>query len=288
MGERISTSRRWLLWGSGAALLLLLAFTLFVVAGAPEKCQAPEAPFRLSFKLDRPTAQAGSRYPLWYRLGIKNLSCGEATAKLAALKFAGDYDHLSFRVQGPSGAIIPPDYAYPYDGSIVPYQVDAGAEPNLKEPIKPASEFFTIGPGTEVVSTPATYSPFVHSPGHSGPELWTGHTDPKYDEIKNAESRRRAERILREMEKQKPSPPPAGFRFIDDFVFTEPGKYKIQAIYSGEVFFSPPPQPFAGYPWPLNELAVDILRLFGRYEPRDGQWQKVNAVSDPLEFEVRP
>jgi len=244
-------------------------------------------PLGLSLELEKPTAKTGTHFTLWYRAKLKNTCCQKVEARLGFFLYGSDrFDDVRFKIWGPDGKLIEPDVWFPYDSDVLPYKVDSNANPRLLKGTD--DETYTMLPGEEIPTNPAVLSPsFYNRPGHGIDAMTEEYPEPEYRATFEKLTRKRDNRLQREVEKMHPRKPPPGFRVLDRFEFKKPGKYKIQASFTAHVFVYLPS------PWrdSLPKFFSTALEIFMGWTGDSSVYAlpkiyDVSAESAILDFEV--
>lgn len=189
----------------------------------------------LHLELARPVARRNTRYALWHRATLRNNSCFElggfeADDFILSLDDWDAHSHsslplktMSFRVWGPDGREIPRQesgherfrrFAREWDGKSIPPQQNApktylyANDPTFKQQfqnVRLDGNWGLVGlmPGQAIQTVPSVLSP----------ESRWGMTFRLIPTPSDAET------------------PPPGFKILDWFTFTQPGKYRIQAVF---------------------------------------------------------
>jgi len=286
------------------------AFYFFVAAHAATTCELPCgdlgvdptrrygepirpscSPLKLELDLADATPPALSRYTLWHQLTLKNESCSILTVD--ALPFregrnAYGGPKIEYRVWGPDGKpILSSSSPLPYAGSIEAYAYDLEANPKLKDlstvDVSGALPY-RLAPGEEILGNPEIYSPHQDN-DHDWPPLEEELPGRKYAELRRKLEAVKRERISKGLLGVRLAGPYPGYRVLDGFVLPRPGRYKIQAVYSGVVYAEQPKSWHRDLPFPADIIAGNILRSRGVLW-RDGVELSISSESDVREFEV--
>lgn len=252
--------------------------------------RAPCAPqdgdlIKLNLSLAEPTAKAGKRYSLWAKVVLTNVSCHDLSVVDAEPFFSSkDRTRLSFVVRDAAGAEVPlagaPGSSQTEYGRVIPYSDDMTtfnqmrADPDLR---MDDYGFVTLKPGKSLATSASTLDPHE--------ELGWGPAPGPPGFFSHGMQVRTASAIgIR--------PPPAGFRSLDRFVFTKPGRYTIRAVYDHPELIASPRYPYASrVPSPMIRL-LNFLGLSRMGDSNrayfDSVKRAVRAESEAVEFEVRP
>ena len=247
-------------------------------------------PLELTLELDKTEVKVNQRYPLWYRVGVRNVCCQTVTARLSSfLERLSLEEPITLRVWGPDGKEIIPGPHFPGPGDIAAYSIDLTANPKGRAKIV-GHGFYTLEPGELIPTSPAIFDPHkIESLGDS-PEDWMKRTtDPKYNTLYRKWISERDAEIRRVITETRPVRPPSGYRPLMDFIFNKPGRYRIQAVFADEISVDPSPTWLDVWPEPLRGITGLALEMFDRY-PSSGATvhYRVHAESPIQEFEVQP
>lgn len=305
--------RRFLRWGGGVAALLFVYSAIsvlyvrwaltkraecampcrdlgFEVAIPGERKDSPHVyrpackPLDLKLELHRPQARRNSRYALWYRLTLTNVSCyrfpyfstaefGETWEGKGINSGLGQNGNLVIRVWGPDGNEIPRVNFKVGNPRTYLYHTDMAAYQRLLARLDKSLNL-DLGPGASVSSLPSALWPRVDARRID----WTiGEVVGIY-----------AERPL----PKDAETPPEGFTILDSFVFKTPGTYTIQAVYE-KVIDAEPIYPYArriplAFQVPcylLDRIGIDFQP---DYMPMLSQHYLMRAESEKLGFTVAP
>lgn len=187
-------------------------------------CQAAE--FKL--ELYKTTVPKGKSHSLWYKAVLKNISCVSFAGLLANDLIEGP----EFKIWDPSGSIVEPSRSE-YDG-IIPYSFDREVLQVLsRDASRNISESWSsimfwrldLGPGESFSVLPSAAIPSL---------IWLQpHTisRPLDYSVFNEAFRPIIEEKLRG--KQIPEPPSGYTAPRNNYIFQEPGKYRVRAIFRG-------------------------------------------------------
>jgi len=306
-------NRRFLRWGGGIAALLVVysATSVLYVRWALTKRTECEMPCRdlgfevaipgarkdsphvyrpackpldLKLKLHRPQARRNSRYALWYRLTMTNVSCyrfpyfstaefGESWEGNDVISGLGQDGDLVIRAWGPDGNEIPRVNFKVESPRTYLYHTDMAAYQRLLARLDKSLNL-DLGPGASVSSLPSTLWPRVDARRID----WTiGEVVGIY-----------AERPL----PKDAETPPEGFTILDSFVFKTPGTYTIQAVYE-KTIDAEPIRPYAKRVSVISGLPIYLLKrmgldLYPDYKPLSNHDYLMRAESERLSFVVKP
>lgn len=256
--------------------------------GLPERIP-PCQPAEFKLELYRPTVPRGKSSSLWYKAVLKNISC----VKFAGLLANDLIEGPELKIWGPSGIIVEPGMSE-YDG-IIPYSYDRQAYQALSRDISESwsSIMFwriNLGPGESFTVLPSAAIPSL---------IWLQPhtTDRPLDySVLNETFRPIIEDKLRG--KQIPEPPAGYTAPRENYIFQEPGEYRIQAIFEGNYDkkrLYPGRDRYRTYVLFPIERAVDWL--FGSsFAPRietfvlDSPYygNSLHVESNIVEFDVKP
>lgn len=241
-------------------------------------------PLRLDLELYRPVARLNTRYALWYRLRLTNGSCYELS-RLDAEDFIASWETsemfnrkwgrsgLTIHIWGPDGSEVSPGRFNPTHRYLYTFYREAYHRLQHSAHLTPDWSF-GLNPGESIESVPSVLDPVEEVPAV---DLKTGVHGYGYSPVaapKDAET------------------PPTGFKILDGFVLSRPGKYRIQAAYEGDVdaqaIF-----PYSGrepdwVAWPMVALEKCGINLFPDPAPLISQTYRVRAASEVREFQVGP
>jgi len=244
-------------------------------------------PFSLHLELHKPEVKVDNRFGLAYRLSLRNECCrkGLLTAGIfAGGKPSSSSNGVSFRVWGPDGKRVENEGPFPWEGALVPYQVD------ITELRSKGFDHggYTIKPGETLVTSPSIFSPFkVERGGHAIEDFMKRTTDPRAKAFYRKEIEKRDAEFRKEIERLDPPQPPPGYRMLMQYQFSEPGIYRIQAVYGDVVSFDGGPTWLHTLPSLLEDLVGLTLEIFGFPVSYPGSaWYWVDAESEIIEFKV--
>lgn len=254
----------------------------------------------LHLELARPVARRNTRYALWHRATLRNNSCFElggfkVSDFILSLDDWDAHSHstmpletMSFRVWGPDGKEIPrqesgPDrlrrFAREWDGKTIPPQQQApriylySSDPAYKRQFEHVRlngnwDLEGLMPGKAIQTVPSVLSPESRWP-------MTFRLIPRPADAET---------------------PPPGFKVLDWFIFTQPGKYLIQAVFEAPYLEARIIRPYNDrvprrlyllleafhelYGWGMTPLKASTFWSSNRY--------RVRAESQVLEFTVKP
>lgn len=242
-------------------------------------------PLELQLVLHRPVARRNSRYSLWYRAKIQNVSCYDLdwVDKNGFIYSLDEFgltsfhnEGLGFRIWGPDGREVPQgnfekssDYAYLYGSDNAEISRRQAADKYFDSGDLPSgASFETVASTLEPTRRVATAS-FDPRSGDSIHGFRPEAINPPPD----AET------------------PPPGFKVLDAFQLRQPGKYRIQATFEDDYvrasarFSRKVPNWLA---FPARKLSRAGLPIFPPVEDRESRIFSVRAESAVAEFTVPP
>lgn len=254
-------------------------------------------PVRLELEVFKPETRTGRRYTLWYRVRMKNVSCFNLNI-LRAHFFIGSKgvspryysDHgFRFKILDPKGRDVedinsggPGKVKQSEYGNVIPYDSDHEAHERMKTALKLSSDwYFSLDPGQEIATNPFSLAPYYLELGarqnQNGP--------PGFSQ--SGPGMVRVKAVL----PNAPVPPP-GFRVLENFVFDDPGKYRIQVVMDAGENRLTAIYPYERWP-PLIIRGVMSLLGIARgndFSPvyRDSKSCWFGAQSNWVEFRVTP
>lgn len=284
-----------------AAMVFALRTVLHYSPNCTET-SAPDAPLGIHLDLVKAEAKNGLRDTYWYRVEINNLTCWKVSIFQAGPLFEGMVtsgrhesiglrESFFFRVWAPDGReqVTPDDDAWLVRqfSPLFPYERSSRGRATVDE------SYVVLPPGGSVASGADEFSP--HFPTRlPGWDQEFDYSTPEGRRLDRALTQNAAEffeKIWRS--KHLPSPPaavPGHASFLHAASFRRPGRYKVAAVFEGNVAVSKvfplrdrlPERLRAALEFMGEFLGVDIV-------PRpEGRFMRIVAQSAPVEIEVAP
>lgn len=242
-------------------------------------------PLDLKLELHRPQARRNSRYALWYRLTMTNVSCyqlpyfgtaefSESWEEDTVRSGLGQDGDLVIRVWGPDGDEIQRGNFKVESPRTFLYKTDSAAFQRHLARLDKETLSLKMDPGDSISSLPSMLWPSVLEGSIDwkvGEKVWSYNPRPL---PKDAET------------------PPEGFTILDSFVFERPGTYTIQAFYEAKLS-AEPIRPYAkGVPvaigLPIYMLSWIGVDLYPDRKPLSAHDYLMRAESQKLPFAVAP
>lgn len=247
------------------------------------------APLRLDLELYRPKARRNTRYALWHRLTMKNISCyrlsGLDAKDLVSTWESYEIAHwkpgtggLSFRVWGPDGKEVPTGKFDTPGRPVYRYSEDPKALKSMERLYKMETFWgFALESNESIATIPSILHPMTLVPASDMTQPLAavdGMAFATFPTPKDAEI------------------PPAGFKILDSFVFNNPGAYKIQAVFDAKIdaeailpYLKRVPDWLA---WPMDALKRCGLDFYPDLNPIFRNSYHVHVESKQSEFKVEP
>lgn len=254
-----------------------------------------DAPLAIRLDLVKAEAKKGLRDTYWYRVEFKNLTCRHLLVYRTGPLFDGmvtsgrrDRDTLFFRVWAPDGRELTE-----YDNDAWLVRQFAPLIPYAPSTVQRASDDLSLPPGASVASSTDALAP--HYPERlPGWDQESDNSTPEGRALANALTQNAAEfydKIWRSNHlPQPPAAVPGHASFLHAASFRRPGRYKIAAVFDGEIGVSKifplrdrlPERLRATLEFAGEFLGIDIV-------PRpEGHHEHVVAQTAAVEVEVAP
>lgn len=235
------------------------------------RCQ----PLELSLELAAPAAPMNKRYTLWYRATVKNVSCF-VTESITLGSLMRGTGYLKLRIWDPTGALVEPIGEPGWGnrtefGDVFPF-ADTPPRPGPGVSVRedPGYTWLRLIPGGTVSTGQSELHPHRLSlgPAQDGPNRGTA----EYVSPAKTDAR----------------PGPAGYLVLNEYLFTRPGTYRIQAIFEESCYFSPI-YPYEHYVPPSIQRILSSTPAWrlGLWRPYERKEVRVRAESSIQEFRVK-